>query len=540
MIKFGIKIPVDLFEYAAGSVCEKLCDSFGGRDGYFKYLKSEIDTVEISMVKYKITDPDTLLSAVTECKKYGFEVSLHGSGNGVSCGEEFYKPYLPLFEAGLQSSYNITLHPFECPQKTEELLRGICEEADKMDYPVRITLENQRFANENLINTRCRNVAEIVKNINHPRLYTCFDFGHQLSNEEKQGKEFDIPDHEFIETVRHTHIHAYYNGSTHFPLSCGKTMLERNITKLIECGYDDVFLLELVPERYYNTFDIKQAVIDSISVLKTAYHQIMQKKSAYSEYADNYAEYLQVMKKGLEKIECGMILFAPAMYIIKIGKTKLAVDPSFWELPLQNDTRCEIIRIVSQCDAVIFTHAHRDHYDKELLSSLPTSTLCLMPDFMQCDRENVMYTKDGYYTEIGNVKIEFFNSAHESNNNGVKEYGFALKCDGKYYVFPTDIRNYCEPHRVFPNTEVLVSHLWMGSGNALNLTNNVYIKQFCDFVNGFDAKKIYISHLFDYRRDITNMWSDIHYNEIKEKLNNPQMIKMGEIIEFQTNDGGMI
>lgn len=164
--------------------------------------------------------------------------------------------------------YNITVHPFESFEETKKLLKDVCQTIDEKGYPARIMLENQRYTRESLKDTLSNSVAQIVSEIDSPYLYCCFDFGHQLYNQLKYGEDFDPTKASFLSQVKHTHIHSLYEDQTHFPLSCGKTLLEENIRNLKEYGYDGVYLLELGPKRYFRQFDLKASIVDSISVLK--------------------------------------------------------------------------------------------------------------------------------------------------------------------------------------------------------------------------------------------------------------------------------
>lgn len=268
-MKTGIKIPYDMFLDEHSKATEMLLDGFGGREGYLSYLATELTAVEVGVV-FHDTDGVVLKNAVAKCKEYGLLVSIHGGLNEVENAQLFFKPYLPLFQAGLQECYNITVHPFENPEETKKLLAEICQAIEKNGYPVCIMLENQRYTRESLKDTLCKNVAQIVREINSPYLYCCFDFGHQLYNQINYGDAFDPTEAEFLSLVKHTHIHSLYGEQTHFPLSCGKTMLEENIRLLKHYGYDGVYLLELAPARYLREFDIKASIEDSLRILKTA------------------------------------------------------------------------------------------------------------------------------------------------------------------------------------------------------------------------------------------------------------------------------
>lgn len=272
-MKTGIKIPYDIFCNEMSETSKKLLTSFCGIYKFLGYLGENCDAVEIGVVFHN-TNGEILKTGVKLCNDFGLNVTIHGGFNDTKSAEEFFAPYIPLIKSGLQEFYNITVHPFENPEDTEKLLTEICKYIEEYKYPVRITLENQRYANENLKNTLCRNVAEIVKSINSKYLYCCFDFGHQLFNQIKYGENFDPVEGDFLSVVKHTHIHSLYEESTHFPLSCGETLLEYNIKKLLSYNYNGIFLLELAPARYMEKFDIKKSIEDSIYILKTTLLQI--------------------------------------------------------------------------------------------------------------------------------------------------------------------------------------------------------------------------------------------------------------------------
>jgi len=110
------------------------------------------------------------------------------------------------------------------------------------------------------------------------------------------------------------------------------------------------------------------------------------------------------------------------------------------------------------------------------------------------------------------------------------EYGYAITYNGGTYVFPTDVRTYTKEYPKLENVKALFAHLWFFQ--ALNIYDNPYIELFTDFVKRFDAEKVYIAHLMDVRRPIDQMWSDMHFDIVKEKLSTAQMFKLGDWIDL--------
>lgn len=283
-------------------------------------------------------------------------------------------------------------------------------------------------------------------------------------------------------------------------------------------------------EELLHFFEQNESVGDEQT--KVIRRQVKERLNLRRNYAVNFGTKLKEVEKSLEENEAGLGVIGPAMYIAKFGATKLAIDPSFWEFPISDADKKDVLAVIAECDGVIVTHNHADHYDAELLDEISAQVPIFIPDFMDYKRENVINTTDGFSVNIKDVCVEFFESAHSLGENFVQEYGFSVKYNGKNYVFPTDVRDYAKAHKNFCDVEILVAHLWLGKMNALNIDGNEYVDLFCDFVNSFGAKRILIGHLFDFRRTILDMWSGVHCDMVKDKIPDVTMLEMGDFIEF--------
>lgn len=533
-MKFGMMFPYELFLDEMCETTKKICRSFGGRDKLFAYIRENLDTVEFHTV-YAGDSPEELKNAVKLCRDNGFCVTLHGAISANITAEQFFETYQPLFAAKLQPHYNITVHPWDDRNATTKLLAEICALADREDYPVTITLENKRLKKADSVEGSCAAVREIVKRIDSKRLYTTFDFGHWLSNKRKFGEESDPYDEDFFKLVRHTHIHSYV-GSTHFPLFTGETELEHNLTKLVENGYDGVLSLEIDCARFEDQIDFYEALTRSVTILKNAYHQAYVKVSEQKRYAEDYPQVIQNVADGLNQYDNAIALVGPSSYIVKFGNTKIAVDPSLWGLPVTEEGRQAVISLVSQCEAVIITHYHGDHYDRKFLAALPADKLrFFIPDFftpewlegMPFTADNTVRTEKDKIYPLENLTLTTFESRHTS----VPEYGFILNCNGEHYVFPTDVRDYTtEAITPLPNTKAVFAHLWLGTEEALEVSDEK-IEAFCRFVNAYNAENVYIGHLYHSFRTIGDMWTDIHVEKVAPLLSCTPMVA-GDVIKL--------
>lgn len=523
--KFGCSLNFSTFTNEPTEGAVQLYNKFGTKEKLLEFCSESLDTVELRTVR-RGADPLDVLNAVMLLNSYGITVTIHGV---IGYADEFFAPYLLLLDEKLQSSYNITVHPAKTVEETERMLREICQRIEEKQYPVFITLENQRIKNGSTFGV-CEDVLRIVKNIASPHLGICFDFGHQVSNEHLVCP--DPVSDEFISLVRHTHIHSFYDGRTHFPLDCGETLLEGNVFALLKSGYDGVLSLELEHERYSDKFDIRASLESSVSVLKTAVAQIESKEKAKAFYQNGYQSTLEKLFERFDGAENAVALLGHSGYIVKLGGKRIAVDIAPCVAPINDTDVAYILDKIKDFDAYILTHAHYDHYDRKFFDSLPSGILKLVPDFMDVKHQNTVKTSNGSLFTVGELKVGFFESGHSLGASIVPEYGFYIEYKGEKYVFPTDVRDYGFKYPDFDNVRILFAHLWLGKGQALDLYDNKYTEKFCRYVNSFGANEVCIAHLNDVHRTIDEMWSDVHLALIKDKIPNAIAFNAGEIITF--------
>ncbi len=261
------------------------------------------------------------------------------------------------------------------------------------------------------------------------------------------------------------------------------------------------------------------------------YEQCLRHKYAIEEYK-SYSEYVNKIKDKLNYSNSGMGLFSPSSYIIKFDDTVIAVDPCLFLYNVDKDGEKSVLDLINLCDAVIVTHKHRDHYDPELIDKISSEISVYCADFIEHKKDSVINVRAGDKVRIKSIDIDFFESFHTLGCNVVPEVGFCITFNGDKYVFPIDVRDYDKEYPDFGAVKILVAHLWLGKQNALNVSDNPYAEKFSDFVNRFNAKKIYVSHLYGVHRKVDDMWTDIHYNLIKDKITESSMIKFGDWIDF--------
>lgn len=523
-MKFGISLPADLFGENPKEATKKLCESFGGKEAFLAFCAENVDAVEIRAVGAS-TDPVFVRDAAALLHEYGLTATIHGTLNGCADADAFFAPYRLILEERAQKVYNVTVHPLGKREETAALLRLITEKAKEESYPVFIALENQRLKDYGTKNGLCADVEAIVNEIGSPYLGVCFDFGHSLSNERKFS--VDAPTDSFYAAVRHTHIHSM-EKRTHFPLSVGETLLDRNLSALFACEYDGILSLELSPDRFMDRFPVKEAIEESVAILKRAALLAEQKKEITAFYREGYGVSIKEMRESFDACESAVGLVCPAGYVIKMGDVRIAVDVAISDLPIPAEDKKQIADWLGEFDLCIVTHAHGDHYDKPLLASLPEKVKRICPDFMAKDVSACTAVTDGTVYPYGELTISFFSAAHVA----VPELGFAICYRGEHYVFPADVRDYTAPHPVFPNTRLLFAHLWLGRKNALRLAGDT-LNEFCRFLQSFGAETVCLAHLLDTRRTLDDMWNEAHVDLVRRSVRDVHPFITGDLVSLE-------
>lgn len=233
------------------------------------------------------------------------------------------------------------------------------------------------------------------------------------------------------------------------------------------------------------------------------------------KYEKHYIEVLARAKTALAERE-GVFAISHASYLLRLGGKLIAVDPNEWLTPKADGCLEALFSLLSECDAVIVTHDHTDHYTPSLLRALPEGVVRFIPSFVPYDGANERKADDGAVFSLADVTISFFETVHYADRS-LKECGFSLTYGGKNYVFPTDVRLYDAPHAVFPNTVLLMAHLWLGRGCACD-AQTCDTEAFCRFVSSHHPETVLVSHLNDYKRDLEFFWSEAHYEMVKDSL----------------------
>ena len=214
-----------------------------------------------------------------------------------------------------------------------------------------------------------------------------------------------------------------------------------------------------------------------------------------------------------------------ANYLFRTGTVRWAVDPVYSAHFI--DVPENVAEDLSFLDLVLLSHLHADHCDLKLLAQLCRNEKLVMtiPEHMvervlpnlgtpKCD---IRIVRPGDTVEVQGLRATAFESLHfdETTYNGEKfgcdETGWLVEVDEMRILMPGDVRDYSMNRKLpdFGHIDLLLAHLWLGRGKALNFSEEDLIR-FIDFVASFDADKACIAHLNEISREPEDYWTLAH------------------------------
>lgn len=106
-------------------------------------------------------------------------------------------------------------------------------------------------------------VANLVREFNHPRLNICWDFGHTVL----QGYTGAPPD-DFLRRVRHVHIHDINDArEDHFPLIFGNVPWQDDLRALMRVGFDGAVVMEINGYRASSVERLNERLAESFALM---------------------------------------------------------------------------------------------------------------------------------------------------------------------------------------------------------------------------------------------------------------------------------
>lgn len=213
-----------------------------------------------------------------------------------------------------------------------------------------------------------------------------------------------------------------------------------------------------------------------------------------------------------------------ANYLLRTAGVRWALDPYYLFSRISGGIPPDFARDLARLQIVVLTHAHNDHFDRDLLAGIRSLPITwVIPDFMRAavDRaagippERVISLQPGSPIRFGPLTLVPFNGLHIHGKNGVPAMGYLAEFNGKRWLFPGDVRSYCSDHLPdFGDLDGAFAHLWLGKGCALELSPPL-LDEFCRFFASLRPRRLVVTHLQEWGRRPEDFW-DLHHFQLAQ------------------------
>lgn len=544
----GVSLSPRLFWPERQTDCDrKLLAECGGTDGLLRFLRGlGVTQVELRPVEPE-EDPQAVLGCAQTIWNAGLKLSVHGAmPREVGPFAETCPSLPPLLERAkaYQPQVTVTLHSYVTGQdgdvtpavdKTRQLLKLWGSEAGS--YGFRLALELNRDKHNGDPSVTPLGVLAMLEGTDPNAVGVCFDFGHYYSNVRTCGLDGNsIPEEIFLKRTIHTHIHALgRTGGTHFPLDeAGELPLDRYVTGLSRAGYQNIYNVELefarIPEQSF-----RQAIRDSVVALKGALYRTggaleQQRAMAAAAALKQYPAALEAMARELAQPqwEDGFYAFCSSGQIFRVNGVNFAVDPMIRTPAATEQTLQKAREVFKQVSVIFVTHSHDDHFDPEFARRLADLDCLWVVDSTfprelleqaGLRQEKLRMVEPGQTMELAGIKVQVFPGCHfQPDGTGVDAVMYLLTVGGKTVFLPADVRDYgADKLPVIDPPDCMIANVWLGRGQACRTEDGAY-EEFCDYVAYFNPRKVYLGHLVEHAREITDLWRWEHAGRVMDGL----------------------
>ena len=212
-----------------------------------------------------------------------------------------------------------------------------------------------------------------------------------------------------------------------------------------------------------------------------------------------------------------------ANYLLNTAGVRWALDPLALPARLPGMVLPDYARDLDRLQLIVFSHAHSDHLDLELISALQKLPLLwVIPEFMldkvietvPIPSERIIVPKPGSRIIIEGLALTPFEGLHFHNQGGVPEMGYLVEFSGYRWLFPGDIRLYDATIILdFGRLDGVFAHLWLGKAGA-QVDPPPMLEEFCAFYGAFNTGRLVITHLNEFGRDKRDLWDETHYQSV--------------------------
>lgn len=256
--------------------------------------------------------------------------------------------------------------------------------------------------------------------------------------------------------------------------------------------------------------------------------------SALASYPDLYRKVIQEWSGDGQN---AIWLMYAANYLLRVGSTRLAIDPMTLPARLGGHIPETIPIDLAPAEVVLLSHDHSDHVNWKILTAISATVqqwiipLWLKPSFEQfipAPSGSVAHVQPGDTITFRDVRIDVHNGNHwedrpysrsgQSAQKGLPSLAFVIEGAGKKWLFAGDTRSF-QPDARIPcgPIDAVMAHVFLGRlhkpGDAPPL-----LPDFCAWFSGYATNRIILSHLYEIGRDSKDIWTESHSAMIERAI----------------------
>ena len=244
---------------------------------------------------------------------------------------------------------------------------------------------------------------------------------------------------------------------------------------------------------------------------------------AIKEYDESFEKRWRYALAAFDaRTEDTLAIIGPSSYLLKLGGTRIAIDPQIRRESDLERVKDTIVPFFSRFDAILITHEHDDHFDIKLSRLLrdtgltwylPEGIKPLWVEKSELRPESIRYASPEDVFTLGGVRVHAFDSPHKPFDADweMAERGYEITAEGGRLLFPGDIREYAyDAYPPMQGADLCFAHVWAGNNTVDPDEYMPRMKKAADFFARFAAKKYFLCHLYEIGRTQHVMWDTEH------------------------------